>query len=48
LLQMQRPQPVVRGVAAFFGRHPMQSDHGDAGVRHPSRNVGKSFVGPSA
>jgi pimeloyl-ACP methyl ester carboxylesterase len=25
LMQMQRPQPVVRGVAAFFGRHPMQS-----------------------
>ena len=24
-LQMQRPQPVARGVAAFFGRHPMLS-----------------------
>jgi hypothetical protein len=23
LLQMQRPQPVARGVGAFFGRYPM-------------------------
>ena len=28
LLQMQHPQPVARGVAAFFGRHPMPSNAG--------------------
>jgi pimeloyl-ACP methyl ester carboxylesterase len=26
LLQIQRPEPVARGIAEFFGRHPIVAD----------------------
>jgi pimeloyl-ACP methyl ester carboxylesterase len=36
-LQMQRPEPIVRGVAAFFARHPMLSNDSSRVAPAPAR-----------
>jgi hypothetical protein len=43
LLQIQRPEPVARGMAEFLGRHSMGGDGLEAFER-PSRSRGASAV----
>jgi hypothetical protein len=35
LLHLQRPEPVARGLAAFFARHPIDRQHEPQARRSP-------------